>query len=48
MDGVLDFLILDSLYKASLIHQWSAGMNFRSLIDGSYWYGTILERKPFE
>ena len=48
MDGVLDFLILDSVYKASLVHQWIAGQKFRSLIDGTYWYGTILEKKPFK
>lgn len=48
MDGVLDFLILDSVYKASHVHHWDKGQKFRSLIDGTYWYGTILEKKPFK
>lgn len=48
MDGVLDFLVLDSVYKASLAHHWSPGQKFCSLIDGTYWYGTILEKKPYK
>lgn len=47
MDSVLDFLILESLYKISVRTSWEVGDRFRSLIDGKYWYGTIKERKPF-
>lgn len=47
MDGVLDFLILDSVYKESLVYHWNIGQKFRSLIDGTYWYGTIMDKKPF-
>ena len=47
MDGVLDFLILDSVYKSSVQQVWKEGDRFQSLIDGTYWRGTVLERKPF-
>ena len=47
MDGVLDFLVLDSVYKKSIRRQWPAGDRFRSMIDGMYWYGTVLGQEPF-
>ncbi len=47
MDGVLDFLILDSIFKSSIAKNWEIGEAFQSLIDGSNWKGTVLERTPF-
>ena len=47
MDSVLDFLILETLYKISIQTKWEVGNRFRSLIDGKYWYGSITERKAF-
>ena len=47
MDSVLDFLVLESLYKVSVRTQWEEGDKFCSLIDGKLWYGTIREKKPF-
>ena len=47
MDSVLDFLILESLYKVSVRRSWEVGDRFRSLIDSKYWYGSIKEKKPF-
>ena len=41
MDDVLDFLILESIYKCSLKHEWNEGDRFRSMIDGSYWTGSV-------
>ena len=47
MDGVLDFLILETTYKAGLRHQWTQGDRFRSMIDSSYWTGRVREyNKP--
>lgn len=48
MDNVPDFLILDSLYKKSLKHQWKVNQRFCSYIDGEYWQGTIKDKKPFK
>ena len=47
MDNVLDFIILEQVYKESLKRQWSSGDRFQSLIDDQYWSGTILKRRPF-
>ena len=47
MDSVLDFLVLESLYKVSVRTQWQEGDRFRSLIDGKFWYGTIKEKRAF-
>ena len=47
MDNVLDFIILEQVYKDSLKQQWSSGDRFQSLIDDQYWSGTILKRRPF-
>ena len=47
MDNVLDFIILEQVYKDSLKQQWSVGDRFRSLIDDQYLFGTILKRRPF-
>ena len=47
MDSVLDFLVLESLYKISVLSQWKEGDRFCSLIDGKFWFGTITEKKPF-
>ena len=41
MDGVVDFLILDSIYKTSVQTQWSNGSTFKSLIDNQYYTGTV-------
>ncbi len=42
MDDVLDFLVLEAVYKSSLKQQWREGDRFQSFIDGSYWKGTVL------
>ena len=47
MDNILDFIILEQQYKASLRRQWTPEDRFRSLIDDQYWYGTVLKRRPF-
>ena len=47
MDNVLDFIILEQVYKDSLERQWSSGDRFQSLIDDQYWSGTILKQSPF-
>ena len=47
MDNVLDFIILEHVYKESLKHHWSPGDRFQSLIDNQYWYGSILKRRPY-
>jgi bromodomain and WD repeat domain-containing protein 1/3 len=47
MDNSLDFLILDSIYKASLHRHWEPGDKFKSLIDGSYWAGTVLTKQSY-
>lgn len=47
MNSVLDFLVLESLYKISVCTQWEEGQRFRSLIDGVFWYGTVVEKRPF-
>lgn len=47
MDSVLDFLVLESLYKISICAKWEEGDRFRSLIDGKFWYGSIKEKKAF-
>ncbi len=47
MDDVLDFLILDSVFQSSISKNWEVGEAFQSLIDGSYWKGTILKKEPF-
>lgn len=46
MDNILDFIILEQHFKASLKHKWADGDRFRSMIDNQYWYGTILKRRP--
>eukprot|EP00117_Sycon_ciliatum_P015927 scpid27733/ scgid1934/ Bromodomain and WD repeat-containing protein 1; WD repeat-containing protein 9 len=47
-DNVPDFIVLYSRVKEALECQWKAGDHFRSMIDGQYWTGTILERRPFQ
>ena len=47
VDGVSDFIILNSLYEESLAHNWNPGQRFRSLIDNKYWLGRVKEQKPF-
>ena len=47
MDGMLDFLVLDSVYKPSIHRQWQPDDRFCSLIDNTYWYGTVIKREPF-
>ena len=47
MDNVLDFIILEQVYKDSLKRQWSSGDRFQSLIDDQCWSGTILKQSPF-
>ena len=47
MDSIADFLVLESLYKISVCTQWKEGDRFCSVIDGSYWFGTIQEKKAF-
>ena len=47
MDGVLDFLVLESVYKRSIHRAWPTGSRFRSLIDGMFWYGMVLGQEPF-
>ena len=47
MDGMLDFLILDSVYKTSVRRQWQPDDRFCSLIDNAYWHGKVISREPF-
>ena len=47
MDNVLEFLVLESVYKKSIQRVWSEGSRFRSKIDGMYWYGMVRGREPF-
>jgi hypothetical protein len=47
MDSVVDFLVLESLYKISVCSQWQEGDRFRSLIDGEFWFGTVEEKIAF-
>ena len=47
MDNVLNFIILEQVYKDSLKRQWSSGDRFQSFIDDQYWSGTILKQSPF-
>lgn len=42
MDGVPDFLVLKSVYDASLTTKWKPGDRFAALIDGFYSFGTVL------
>ena len=43
MDDVVDFLILDTVYKKSIQTQWRAGSRFKSMIDNSYYSGTVRQ-----
>ena len=47
MDSVLDFIILRDSFLRAISMEWSENMKFCSFIDGSWWNGTVLERKPF-
>ena len=47
MDGVLDFMLLERAFTASLAHQWEVGSHFSSVIEGSRWKGCVLSREPF-
>ena len=47
MDNVLEFLVLESLYKKSVQRAWLEGSRFRSKIDGMYWYGVVRGRELF-
>ncbi len=47
MNSVLDFLILEFLYKISVCTPWEEGKRFRSLIDGEFWFGVIKKKQPF-
>ena len=47
MDNVLEFLVLDSVYRKSIQRVWSEGSRFRSMIDGMFWYGVVLKQEPF-
>jgi hypothetical protein len=47
MDNVVDFLVLESLYKISICTRWQEGDRFRSLIDGKFWSGTVEEKRAF-
>jgi hypothetical protein len=47
MDNVLEFLVLESVYKKSVQRAWLEGSRFRSKIDGMYWYGVVRGREPF-
>lgn len=47
MDNVLEFLVLESVYKKSIQRVWFAGSRFRSMIDGMFWYGVVLGQEPF-
>ena len=44
---MLDFLILDSVYKTSVRRQWQPDDRFCSLIDNAYWHGKVISREPF-
>lgn len=48
MPGVADFVILRQHYEKSLEKNWQAQDKFRSYIDDSWYYGTIVARKPFQ
>uniref|UniRef100_A0A1X7SY51 Uncharacterized protein n=1 Tax=Amphimedon queenslandica TaxID=400682 RepID=A0A1X7SY51_AMPQE len=45
MDGVVDFLILESVYKTSIQTQWSNGSIFKSLIDNQYYTRTTFSTR---
>ena len=47
MDNVLEFLVLESVYKKSVGRAWPVGSRFRSKIDGMYWYGVVRREEPF-
>ena len=47
MNGVLDFLVLESLFEMSMHKRWEVGDKFCSLIDGKLWYGIIKRREPY-
>ena len=48
VDGVPDFLVLKSVYDASITTSWTAGDRFKSLMKDGYFYGKVLSEQPFE
>ena len=47
MDSVVDFLVLESLYKTSVCTQWQEGDRFRSHINEEFWFGVVKEKRAF-
>ena len=47
MDSVVDFLVLESLYKTSVCTQWQEGDRFCSHIDEEFWFGSVKEKRAF-
>ena len=45
--GVLDFIVLEQIYKDSLKQRWSRNDKIKSLVDGEYYFGTVLRKRPF-
>ncbi|XP_039263510.2 bromodomain and WD repeat-containing protein 3-like [Styela clava] len=43
MPNVVDFLILKDKYDTSVSREWNINDRFRSIIDDTWWYGTVVD-----
>eukprot|EP00795_Rhopilema_esculentum_P017794 gene17794-9472_t len=48
MENVLDFFVLRHHYEQAKARDWQPGDRFRSVIEDRWWWGTIVEKGPFQ
>uniref|UniRef100_A0A5S6R0B2 Bromo domain-containing protein n=1 Tax=Trichuris muris TaxID=70415 RepID=A0A5S6R0B2_TRIMR len=48
MPNVVDFIVLRQYYEISLRRRWRPNERFQTLIDDSWWIGTVVRREPFD
>ncbi|CDW51796.1 PH interacting protein [Trichuris trichiura] len=48
MPNVVDFIVLRQYYDVSLRRRWRPNERFQTIIDDSWWLGTVVRREPFE
>ncbi|KFD57310.1 hypothetical protein M514_01821 [Trichuris suis] len=48
MPNVVDFIVLRQYYDISLRRRWRPNERFQTIIDDSWWMGTVVRREPFE
>ncbi|KAK3098508.1 hypothetical protein FSP39_020204 [Pinctada imbricata] len=47
MPDVIDFIVLKQIYDTAIRRKWKPGARFRSIIDDSWWLGSIVSQSPY-